>query len=447
MFHNSKSRFILLTVLLFALLFSAACSPASALTTGGRVLARSNNPAPTATAVRPQTEVVAGKNGATLDAEAVVLAQEEILSGIYERTLPSVVHIRVTQKVQQQAQQDFFQFGFPGLPGFPFGEQQTPQQQKPQEFYRRGEGSGFVWDKEGHIVTNNHVVADADEVTVVFAGGTSVDATVLGTDPNVDLAVLQIDVPADKLAPVTVGDSDALKVGQMAVAIGNPFGLENTMTYGIVSALGRTIQSGTSRFSIPEVIQTDAPINPGNSGGPLLDHEGRVIGINTQIVSQSGSNAGIGFAVPVNIARQVVPVLIEKGSYDYAWLGISGQTLLPEVADFLNLPDGTQGALVIEVSKDGPADKAGLVGSDKTLKSAGIEYPLGGDIIVSIDDQPVQDMEDLITYLTGEVHPGDEVTLGLIRDGKEITVTVTLGTRPSPQELQQQMTPEATPAP
>ena len=213
----------------------------------------------------------------------------------------------------------------------------------------QGEGSGFVWDKDGHILTNNHVVENANEVIVVFPDGTEASAKVLGTDPNADLAVIQVDVPATLLIPVQLGDSNEVKVGQMAVAIGNPFGLENTMTYGIISAVGRTISSGASQFSIPEVIQTDAPINPGNSGGPLLDRLGQVIGINTQIVSRSGSNSGIGFAVPINIAKRVVPSLIDNGEYAYPWMGISGQTLRPQVAEAMNLDQDSRGALVSAV--------------------------------------------------------------------------------------------------
>jgi 2-alkenal reductase len=382
------------------------------------------------------------------DALSVVAAQEQVLTSIYERVLPSVVHIQVTQEVDPADMLEDFDFNLPDLPNMPdlpFGHPETPD--SPSEpFYGQGEGSGFVWDTEGHIVTNSHVVENATKVRVIFADGVSAEAEVLGADPGSDLAVIKVDASATALAPVQLGDSNALKVGQMAVAIGNPYGLENTMTYGILSALGRTISSGTSAFSIPEVIQTDAPINPGNSGGPLLDREGRVIGINTQIVSGTGSNAGIGFAVPINIAKRVAPALIEKGSYDYAWLGISGQTLSPEVASVMDLPEDTKGALVMEVIKDGPADQAGLRGSDDKLTRAGVEYPLGGDVIISLDGQPVTGMDDLISYLAGSLQPGDTVQLEVIRsDGASATIEVTLGTRPSSQELEQQMQPEETP--
>ena len=329
-----------------------------------------------------------------------------------------------------------FRFEFPEIPGFPpFPFEELPR--SPQEFYRSGEGSGFVWDTQGHIVTNNHVVAGADRVEVIFWDHSSAEAEVLGTDPYSDLAVLKVNVPAEKLRPVTLGDSDTLKVGQLVVAIGNPFGQEFTMTSGIISALGRTIPTlrvGPAFFSIPEVIQTDAAINPGNSGGPLLDRQGRVIGINTMILTRSGASAGIGFAIPINIAKRIVPVLIEEGSYSYAWLGITGTTLTPKLAELMDLPEDTKGALIIEVTKDSPADKAGLRGSDRTLKMEGEEYRLGGDVIVSIDGHPVREMDDLIAYLIERTRPGDTVTLEVIHaNGQREQVQVTLGRRPSPK--------------
>lgn len=382
-------------------------------------------PIPTAEAVTPQLG----------EADAIVAAQEQVLNHIYETVLPSVVHIRVVQKVEQpETGMSPFTFEFPEIPGFPSPFENIPG--APQEFYREGEGSGFVWDSEGHIVTNNHVVEGADRVEVIFWDDTLVEAEVLGTDPDSDLAVIKVDLSAQKLHPVTLGDSDALKVGQMVAAIGNPFGQEFTMTSGIISALGRTIRSESSRFSIPEVIQTDAAINPGNSGGPLLNRQGRVIGINTMIISRSGASAGIGFAVPIDIAKKVVPVLIEEGSYTYSWLGITGTTLTPKVAEFMNLPAGTQGALIVRVAKDGPADKAGLRGSDKTLKIEGQEHELGGDVIISIDGQPIKEMDDLITYLVEDTRPEDVVTLEVIHeDGQREEIQVTLGQRPRPESV------------
>ena len=301
----------------------------------------------------------------------------------------------------------------------------------PDEFYRGGEGSGFVWDENGHVVTNNHVVEGATTVEVHFLDDTIVEAEVVGVDPESDIAVIRVEPSATQLYPVALGDSDALKVGQLAVAIGSPFGVQQawTMTHGIVSGLGRTIHSGSSRFAIPEVIQTDAAINPGNSGGPLLDRGGRVVGMNTMILSQSGVSAGVGFAVPINIIKQVVPELIATGHYAYPWLGIRGRDLWPEDVEAMDLP-GRQGALVVDVTPDGPADEADLRGSDRAIEIDGAEVETGGDVIIAVEGQPVRGMDDLIAYLVRYTRPGQEVTLKVFRDGKEISVPVTLGERP-----------------
>jgi 2-alkenal reductase len=356
---------------------------------------------------------------ASSTADEIVAAHEAVLTRIYDLVQPSVVHIQVTRRVVQDS-------GDSSPSPFGFGQ----RGQGPREFFRSGEGTGFLWDEQGHIVTNYHVVQDADRVTVIFADDTEVEAEVLGGDPDSDLAVLKVDVPQG-IRPVDLGDSDALRVGQMAVAIGNPFGQTFTMTRGIVSAIGRTIRSGNSFFSIPNVIQTDAPINPGNSGGPLLDRRGRVIGINTQIISSTGGSTGIGFAVPINTAKRVVPGLIRDGRYDYAWLGISGVTLRADVADIMGLPDETRGVLIITVGQDSPADKAGLGGSDKTLSRNGREFQLGGDVIVAVNGTPVRDMDALIIYLIEQTKPGDRATFDVVRDGDETTqVEVKLGTRP-----------------
>ncbi|MFQ6030336.1 MAG: S1C family serine protease, partial [Dehalococcoidia bacterium] len=315
----------------------------------------------------------------------------------------------------------------PDIPGFPFDRGPGA----PEDFFERSGGTGFVWDNQGHIVTNHHVVNGADRVTVIFADRTELEAKVLGSDPDSDLAVLQIENP-DGLPPaVNLGDSDQVKVGQMATAIGNPFGQEFTITRGIVSAVGRTIRSGNSSFSIPEVIQTDAPINPGNSGGPLLDRRGRVIGVNTQIISRSGSNSGIGFSVPINIAKQVIPALLAEGSFNYAWLGISGTSLTPDVAEMMNLPRDTRGALIIDLIEDGPAAKSDLQGSDTTGTIDGLDIPIGGDVIVAINGAPIEGIDDLIAYLVSNTRPNQEVTLEVIRgDGERVSVQVTLGQRP-----------------
>ena len=350
-----------------------------------------------------------------LDADSLVAAQETVMTRIYQKALPSVVNIQVAPGLEKNNGTG----EFPNMPRLP------------EDFGGRGEGSGFVWDDQGRIVTNQHVVGGAETVTVIFSDRTQVQAKVLGGDSDSDLAVLELERPIEGLVPIDLGDSNDVLVGQLAVAIGAPFGQSFTMTSGIVSAVGRTIRSGSSNFSVPEVIQTDAPINPGNSGGPLLDRHGQVVGINTQIISRSGSNAGVGLAVPINIAKMVVPALIEYGKYEYSWLGISGQAVTPAVVQVMELPEGTQGALVIAVSATGPAAEGGLAGSDRTEIINGVQYALGGDTITGIDGFKVRDMTDLITYLTKNTRPGDEIILDVIHGNGTIgQLPVVLGTRP-----------------
>lgn len=344
-------------------------------------------------------------------------AEERLVARVYERVAPSVVHIRVVQQVSG----DRPGFEIPGWPDHP---------ELPDDFFRRGEGSGFVWDTNGHVITNYHVIEDAEEVEVTFLDRVTVPAEVVGTDPDSDLAVLKVERAGDRLIPAALGDSDEVFVGQRAIAIGNPFGQEWTLTTGVVSALGRTQPSGTSQFSIPEMIQTDAAINPGNSGGPLLDREGNVIGVNTLILSEDRASAGVGFAIPVNIVDQVVPVLIEEGQYAYAWLGIVGRDLDRNTALAMNLPADQRGALVIEVADDGPAEDARLQGSDETVTGNGTTLLVGGDVIIAIDEQRVDTMDDLIVYLVKETRPDQRVVLTVLRDGVEETVDVTLGERP-----------------
>ena len=334
--------------------------------------------------------------------------EEELLIQLYQRVNPSVVNIRVQQHIE--VPQTF--------PGFP------------EDFFREGQGSGFVWDSEGHIVTNNHVVATADRVLVTFYDDTTAEAKVVGTDRDSDLAVIKVDIDPSHLQPVALGDSDGLKVGQWAIAIGNPFGQAGTMTRGIISALGRTFRPGQSLFAIPEMIQTDAAVNPGNSGGPLLDSQGRVIGVNTLILSRSGFSSGIGFAVPINIVQQVIPVLIDEGKYTYSWLGITGMDLAPGIREAMGLPSDLRGALLIEVTSDGPADEAGLRGGTTKEKIEGRELPVGGDIIIAVDGQPVRGMDDVLIYLVRNTRPSQRVVLTILREGQERTVPVTLGERP-----------------
>ena len=355
------------------------------------------------------------------DASQVLDVLQTTLGQIYDQVSPSVVNIQMTINSSGQS------FRMPSIPGMPSLPNQIPQQQ--------GLASGFVWDTAGHIVTNNHVVDGASEVTVTFYDGTTVPAEVVGTDPNSDLAVIKVDLPADQLHPVQVADSAGLKVGQLAVAIGNPFGLEGTMTVGFISALNRSLPvdstSLVGSYTIPDIIQTDAPINPGNSGGVLLNDQGQLVGVPTAIESSSGSNSGIGFAVPSAIVQKVVPALIDKGSVEYAWLGITGTTLTADLAEAMGLSSNQRGVLVISITAGGPAEKAGLQGSDKQVDLNGEQAQVGGDVIVAINDQQVKQFEDLATYLVGRANVGDQVTLTILRDGKEQTVEATLAARPA----------------
>ncbi len=290
-------------------------------------------------------------------------------------------------------------------------------------------GSGFVVDSEGHIVTNYHVATAAPDLLVTLADDRTVPAEILGTDPGSDLAVLKIDVPAEELTVAELGDSDALRVGQRAIAIGNPFGLERTITTGIISSLGRTLPRSDSDFQIAEVIQTDAAINPGNSGGPLLDSLGRVIGVNTAIRSVSGVNSGVGFAIPVNIVKRVIPELISGGNYRHPWVGVMGSTISPEMVEALDL-DVETGVLVYTVEPGSPAEKAGLRGGDRETVVGGRPVLVGGDILVGINELPVRRFDDLVNYLAGYTNVGDTVTLTVIRDGERLGLEVVLEERP-----------------
>ncbi len=290
-------------------------------------------------------------------------------------------------------------------------------------------GSGFIIDKDGHVVTNNHVAEASDELLVTLADEHTVPATLIGRDPGSDLAVLKIEVPAEGLVVAELGNSSSLQVGQRAIAIGNPFGLERTVTAGIISSLGRTLPRDDSGFWIAEVIQTDAAINPGNSGGPLLDSHGRVIGVNTAIRSSSGLNSGVGFAIPVDIVKRVVPDLISQGRYRHPWVGVSGETIRPEMIEALELPV-ENGVLIYTVEPDSPALKAGVQGGDREVLISGRLVIAGGDILVAIDGNQVKRFDDLINYLASRTKVGDDITLTLIRDGSEIEVRVTLEGRP-----------------
>ncbi len=289
-----------------------------------------------------------------------------------------------------------------------------------------GAGSGVIFDRKGHIVTNYHVVEDAQRLDVTLSDGSKYEAEIVGIDPGNDIAVIRIKAPPDRLKPIPLGDSGSLMVGQKVLAIGNPFGLENTLTVGVVSSLGRTMKSVDGRL-MHGIIQTDAAINPGNSGGPLLDGEGRMIGVNTAIFSPVGASIGIGFAIPVNTVKKVVPQLIEKGYVSRPWLGITGQSVDPQLAELLGL--SSPGVLVAEVFMDSPADKAGLMGASRYLRIGNLLVAVGGDLIISFDNKKVESMDDLNEYISGH-DVGDVVEVGVIRNGRETTLKVKLEEMP-----------------
>lgn len=294
-------------------------------------------------------------------------------------------------------------------------------------FPAQGSGSGSIIDLRGHILTNHHVVANAQKLEVTLADGSKWPAKLVGSDPDNDLAVIKIDAPREKLKVIPMGDSKNLKIGQKVLAIGNPFGLERTLTTGVISSLGRTIRSDAG-YLIEDVIQTDAAINPGNSGGPLLNSEGEIIGINTAIISPSGGSVGIGFAIPVNTAKRVIPELISKGYVSYPYIGATIQSLIPEIAQFLKLKVD-RGAMIAEVVKGGPADKAGLKGGTQRVQVGNMIVIVGGDVVVKADQQDIKTHDDLIRYIR-EKKPGDTILLKVYRKDEFKEIKVTLGERP-----------------
>ena len=398
---------IIVTLLVSALLVAGCGAPA--LTTVPL--------APIVQAAQPTTQP-AVTSSTSVDA----LALEGTFMQIYTQVSPSVVRIRVVQKQTVTVPQ-----------GRGFGQGQAPQ-------FSQGLGSGFVLDKAGNIATNNHVIDGADSIFVTFADGTTYPGKVVGADPDSDLAVVKVEAPADELQPVQIGDSTQVKVGQLVIAIGNPFGEQNTMTMGIVSAVGRTLPVDSNSqasatvqpsYSIPDVIQTDAPINPGNSGGVLVDIQGRLIGVTAAIESSTNSSAGIGFAIPSAIVKRVVPVLVKGNQVQHSYLGLSGGSMTPELADAMKLPSTQRGALVASVTAGGPADKAGVKGSTDSATINGQTVTVGGDIVVAIGDQKVKAFEDIVAYLASSTEVGQTVALTVLRQGKEETLQVTLSARPS----------------
>ncbi len=293
------------------------------------------------------------------------------------------------------------------------------------------QGSGFVYDAEGRIITNNHVVADATEITVTFIDGTIVPATIVGRDTYVDLAVIDVDAVEYLLRPLRLGNSSELLVGEQVIAIGNPFGLADTMTTGIVSAVGREMLA-PGRYAIVDVIQTDAAINPGNSGGPLMNLRGEVVGMNTAILSETQQFSGIGFAIPSDTIKREVPSLIETGSYQHPYLGISGMDITPNIAELMGLEENTRGALVIDVTNGGPADEAGLKGGTTETVIEGVPVMIGGDVIIGVEGRTIGSFYDLVFYLERYIRPGETIELTLIRDNSVTELQLVLGVRPPP---------------
>ncbi len=328
---------------------------------------------------------------------------------IYSEDAPGVAFIRAGSADSEQAVDPF------GEPGGGGGT---------------ATGSGFVIDEEGRIITNAHVVDGAEEISVTLGeDGDAYDAELLGADASTDVAVIEVDAPADVLHPLSLGDSSQVEVGDAAVAIGNPFGLDRTATAGIISAVQREIRAPNG-FTITDAIQTDAPINPGNSGGPLLDTAGSVIGIASQIESAGGQgNVGIGFAVPINTGREIAEQLIDDGEVEHAYLGVSGTDLTDEIADELNL-DRNAGALVQAVVADSPADEAGLEAGDSEVTVDGEPFTAGGDLIIAADGEPVEAMSDVIAAVDSR-QPGDTLVLTVVRGDEEREVEVELEDRPS----------------
>ena len=294
-----------------------------------------------------------------------------------------------------------------------------------------GVGSGFVFDKKGHIITNAHVIEDSTKIVVTFLDGRSYNAQIIGVDKYTDIGVIKVNADLKLLHPLSLGDSSNLQVGEPITAIGNPFGLSGSMTSGIISQMGRLLPSNAvGGFSIPDVIQTDAAINPGNSGGPLLNMRGDIVGINTAIQSSTGEFTGVGFAIPSQTVVKIVPTLISEGEYKHPWIGISGRDIDLDMANVLGLKDAI-GFLIITVVEDSPASDAGLIGSDKTIKVEGREYSIGGDVIVSVDGIDVRKIDDILIHLQRVKTVGDEMDLEILRDGRTTNVTIVLQERPN----------------
>ena len=386
---------------LFPVYSSSRESVSTVVSTAVQVAETTQEAIPTFTPAPPSAIPI----GTPLAEEKSTAISSELLEKLYQQSNPAVVSLTV--EIQQAGQ---------------VGEVS---------------GSGFIIDDQGHIVTNNHVVSGAQLVIVSFYDGTQSRASVVGTDIDSDLAVVQVDKSPENTHPIQLGDSDGVLPGDWVIAIGNPFTLSSPMTVGVVSAVGRTIPTGVTAFSIPEAIQTDAAINPGNSGGPLIDLQGEVIGVNAQIATGSGSraNAGVGFAIPVNIVRRVVPALIKSGSYQWPWLGVEGRGVDLFIME-ANRLESQKGAYIGVVDQGGPAEQADLRGTTGTTVIDGINVPVGGDVVIGIDGKSIGDFNDLVAEIASK-NPGDQIDLTIIRSGQQRNVTVQLASRPANFQPQQ----------
>ena len=386
-----KKRYVVLSVLIVLVLIVGAV--ALLRTSPVSVSAQTGTATATPTA-----------SGSLLTDGTVIEQVQSIYRGIYDTVNPSVVNIQVLGTYNY---------------GFYVGAVSS-------------QGSGFVWDTQGHIVTNNHVVENAYNITVTFSDGTTTTAEVVGTDVQSDLAVIKVDPSGLTLHPVSLGDSQTVKVGDLVIAIGNPYGLAGSMTQGIVSALSRslTVDSSdpfsSSTYTIPDIIQTDAAVNPGNSGGVLVNTSGEVIGVTSAIQSTTNANAGIAFAIPAHIVDRIVPVLIKDSRYKHPSLGLSGITLTANYATEMGLDANTHGVLITDITPGGAADLAGLRETTQQYTRYNRGVIIFGDVITAIDGNPVRTYEDLISYIFNKTEVGQKVELTILRDGKEMTVTATL---------------------
>jgi 2-alkenal reductase len=392
-----KKRNVLLSVLVVLVLIVGAVALLH--------ISSSNVAAQTGTAIAtPTASVTQTASGSLLTDGTVIEQVQSIYRSIYDNVNPSVVNIQVLGTYNY---------------GFYVGAVSS-------------QGSGFVWDTQGHIVTNNHVVENAYNITVTFSDGTTTTAEVVGTDVQSDLAVIKVDPTELTLHPVILGNSQTVKVGDLVIAIGNPYGLAGSMTQGIVSALSRslTVDSSnpfsSSTYTIPDIIQTDAAVNPGNSGGVLVSTSGQVIGVTSAIQSTTNANAGIAFAIPSHIVERIVPVLIKDGRYQHPSLGLSGITLTANYATEMGLDANTHGVLITSITPGGAADLAGLKETTQQYTRYNRGVIIFGDVITAIDGNPVRTYEDLISYIFNKTEVGQKVKLTILRDGKEMSVTATL---------------------